>query len=290
MRVALTVFLFACSGGVPRLPQPMGPHFAVIGDYGTDLPQEGAVAQMVRDWRPDYVVTTGDNNYPSGERSTIDRNIGKYYSDFIGHYQGQYGKGSDVNRFWPAVGNHEYYNPEGLQPYLDYFPDLPANHRYYDVRLDLVHLFVVNSDEHEPDGVLADSVQAAWLRQRMAASDACFKVVVFHHPPYSSGYFEVPEMRWPFVEMGADVVINGHEHSYERVVVDGLNYLLDGLGGDDRFGILAPIPGSVVRYGDDWGALVGFPSETGLRFEFRTIGQKLVDTVTIAKSCAAPGS
>src|SRR5438067_8231991 len=120
MRVAaLTALLAACSGRASPVP-PMGPRFAVIGDYGTDLPQEAAVATMVRDWRPDYVVTVGDNNYPSGERSTIDRNIGKHYSEFIGRYQGRYGQGSAINRFWPSIGNHEDYGPEGLQPYLDY--------------------------------------------------------------------------------------------------------------------------------------------------------------------------
>jgi tartrate-resistant acid phosphatase type 5 len=282
--LALIAFLAACSGRVPPAP-PMGPHFAVIGDYGTDQWQEGQVAQMVREWQPDYVVTVGDNNYPAGDRSTIDRNIGKYYSEFIGHYQGGYGKGSAANRFWPSIGNHEYYNPEALQPYLDYFPDLPGNHRYYEVRLDLVHLFVVNSDDHEPDGVLSTSVQADWLRQRLADSDACFKVVVFHHPPYSSGYFETPELQWPFDKMGADVVLNGHEHSYERILVNGVTYLIDGLGGDDRFGFVHPIDGSMVRFSDDWGALLGFPSATGLRFEFHTIGGKLIDSVTIDKRC-----
>jgi tartrate-resistant acid phosphatase type 5 len=285
MRVAV-LLLAGCSARVPPVP-PAGAHFAVIGDYGTDLWQEGQVAQMVRDWRPDYVVTVGDNNYPNGERSTIDVNVGKYYSEFIGHYQGRYGKGSDVNRFWPAIGNHEYYGPEGLQPYLDYFPDLPGNHRYYEVRLDLVHLFVLNSDDHEPDGVLGGSVQAQWLRERIAASDACFKVVVFHHAPFSSGYFEVPELRWPFAEMGADVVLNGHEHYYERVVAGGLNYILNGLGGNDRYGFVHPIEGSVVRFNDDWGALLGFPSESGLRFEFHTIGGKLIDSVTIDKDCGS---
>jgi hypothetical protein len=267
----------------------MGPHFAVIGDFGTDLPQEAQVAKMVRDWQPDFVITVGDNNYPGGERQTIDTNIGKYYSEFIGDYQGHFGKGSDVNRFWPSIGNHEYYNPEGLQPYLDYFPDLPGNRRYYDVRLGLVHLFVVNSDDHEPDGNLANSAQAKWLKNAIAASDACFKVVAFHHPPYSSGFFETPQLRWGFAAMGADVVLNGHEHSYERILVDGVTYLIDGLGGDDKFGFTTPIEGSQVRYGADWGALLGFPSENGLRFEFHSVGGELIDAVNIEKSCGPDG-
>ena len=50
--------------------------FAIIGDYGEDGPDEAAVAAMVAGWNPDWVVTTGDNNYPSGSALTIDPNIG----------------------------------------------------------------------------------------------------------------------------------------------------------------------------------------------------------------------
>jgi hypothetical protein len=290
MRLAGCLALAAagCTGHSAPPPLPDGPHFAIIGDYGTDHPAEDDVARMVRSWQPDFVVTLGDNNYPNGERSTIDTNIGKYYSQFIGDYQGAHGPGSPENRFWPSIGNHEFYNPEGLQPYLDYFPALPGNRRYYDVRLGLVHLFILNSNDSEPDGVVADSVQAKWLHAQLAASDACFKLVAFHHPPYSSGYFPVEEMRWPFANWGADVVLSGHEHFYEHLLIGGFTYLINGLGGDDKFGFVTPLEGSLLRYDDDYGALVVFPSETGLRFQFRSVGGKVVDDLTLEKSCV-PG-
>src|SRR5438105_3897204 len=83
-----------------------------------------------------------------------------------------------------------------------------------------------DSDEHEPDGPTADAPQGGWLQRALAASTACFKVVYFHHPPYSSGNFEVPRMRWPFKGWGADVVLAGHDHLYERFEVDGLPYFV----------------------------------------------------------------
>src|SRR5262245_42372635 len=61
--------------------------FAVVGDYGADTPDEARVAALVKSWSVDFVITTGDNNYPNGEASTIDQNIGKHYGEFIGNYR-----------------------------------------------------------------------------------------------------------------------------------------------------------------------------------------------------------
>src|SRR5262245_40353147 len=98
---------------------------------------------MVKAWNPDFILTVGDNNYPSGESTTIDANIGKYYSDYIGGYIGTYGSGSPVNRFWPSLGNHDRYSMPPLAPYLTYFHVLPGNMRNYDLQIGRVGLFAV---------------------------------------------------------------------------------------------------------------------------------------------------
>uniref|UniRef100_UPI0035B0930A metallophosphoesterase family protein n=1 Tax=Promineifilum sp. TaxID=2664178 RepID=UPI0035B0930A len=217
-----------------------GLRFAVIGDYGNASADEARVAALVAGWNPDFVITTGDNNYPDGEASTIDAHIGQYYSAFIGNYQGEYGAGSPVNRFWPSLGNHDWHTmacgAAGCRSaYLDYFT-LPGNERYYAVDYGLVRLFALDSDPDEPDGVHADSAQARWLQGALAASDACFDVVYFHHPPYSSGkHGSTEHMRWPFAAWGADAVMAGHEHSYERVDVGGAPYFVNGLGGKSLY-------------------------------------------------------
>jgi len=76
---------------------------AVVGDYGDDSQVEADVAAMVRRWKPDFVVTTGDNNYPSGAAGTIDNAIGRHYHEFIAPYNGAYGRGADTNRFFPRL-------------------------------------------------------------------------------------------------------------------------------------------------------------------------------------------
>jgi hypothetical protein len=156
---------------------------AVIGDFGGDTPAEGQVAAIVQGFQPDLVVTVGDNNFPDGAADTIDRNIGKYYAKYIAPYHGAFGPGASSNRFFPALGNHDW-RTAGAKPYLDYF-ELPGNERYYELERGDVHLFFVDSDPHEPDGITRDSVQAHGCATRCA--QARHRWVFFHHPPYSSG-------------------------------------------------------------------------------------------------------
>src|SRR3954470_12738895 len=118
--------------------------FAVIGDYGWVGQTALDVSNLVRSWNPDFVITTGDNNYDNGAASTIDPNIGQYYHDFIFPYTGSYGPGAAYNKFFPALGNHDWVTA-GATPYLNYF-SLPNNERYYDFMWGPVHLYSIDSD------------------------------------------------------------------------------------------------------------------------------------------------
>jgi tartrate-resistant acid phosphatase type 5 len=242
---------------------------AVIGDFGTDSPDEARVAAMVKGWTPDYLLTTGDNNYPNGEASTIDANVGKHYAEFIGSYHGAFGPGSKTNRFFPSPGNHDWV--AGIGPYVDYFT-LPGNERYYDVDLGLVHLYALDSDGREPDGTTADSTQGKWLKERLASSKACYDLVYFHHPPYSSArHGSSMNMRWPFRAWGAEVVLNGHDHTYERLTADGIPYFVDGLGGASKYGFPgAPLPETQFRYNGEYGAMLILAAPTAITYQFFT--------------------
>src|SRR5687767_6153538 len=81
---------------------------AVIGDYGDAGPGEASVASLVHGWDTaaaplDAVITVGDNNYDTGEWSTIDQNVGQYFARYIGDYAGEHGPGAAVNRFFPSA-------------------------------------------------------------------------------------------------------------------------------------------------------------------------------------------
>jgi hypothetical protein len=258
---------------------------AVIGDFGADVTDEGAVAALVAKWAPDHVITVGDDNYPAGEAATIDANIGKYYQAFIGSYKGKYGSGSATNRFWPTPGNHDWV-ASGLTPYTDYFT-LPGNERYYDVDLGLVHLYAADSDEHEPDGNKVGSKQHAWLTDRLKSSKSCYDLVYFHYPPFSSGdHGSNPDLAWPFEAMGAEAVLSGHDHDYERFQVGNIPYFVNGLGGAGLYPLTkAALATTKFRYDQKHGAMLITATSTGITYEMWNTDGVKVDSLTVPKSC-----
>jgi len=85
----------------------------VIGDFGvaasggSSAAIELSVANVIKRWDPDFIVTLGDNNYPDGASSTLDPNIGQFLAEYIHPYTGAYGPGGSSNRFFPCLGNHD---------------------------------------------------------------------------------------------------------------------------------------------------------------------------------------
>ena len=263
-------------------PIPQKLRFAVIGDYGSGKDEEADVAALVKSWDPEIIITTGDNNYPDGQMETIDQNIGQFFHEFIAPYQGSFGEGAQENRFFPSLGNHDLHTP-GAEPYLEYFT-LPGNERYYDFIWGPVHFFALNSDSSELDGVGRSSEQAAWFQSRIAASTSPWKIVFFHHAPYSSGrHGPVDWMQWPFAEWGADIVLSGHDHTYERIIREGIPYFVNGLGGRSRYDFGEKIEGSQVRYNDDYGAMLVEADEYMVLLKFINRQDDVVDMYLLDK-------
>jgi len=256
--------------------------FAVIGDYGTAGANELAVANLVKGWSPNFIITTGDNNYPNGAAGTIDNNIGQYYHDYIYSYTGSFGFGSSTRRFLPSLGNHDW-NTAGAVPYLNYFT-LFGNERYYDYVIGNMHFFVVDSDPNEVDGTSSASVQGQWLQNALASSTSLFNIVYFHHPPFSSGttHGSTANMQWPFQSWGADVVLSGHEHNYERILKSGFPYFVNGLGGTSLYAFSAtPVSGSVSRYNSNYGAMLVETNKTVMNFTFINILGQVIDSYVL---------
>lgn len=264
------------------LPPPT--RIAVIGDYGWAGDNEAGVAALVKSWNPDYIITTGDNNYPAGAAETIDANVGQYYHEFIGSYAGSYGQGAAENRFFPVLGNHDIQGANG-QPYYDYFA-LPGNERYYSAGLGPVQMFALNSMPGEVDGVTPDGVQAAWLREQLGASKACWNVVVFHHPPFTSGHYGPSTwMQWPFAQWGADLILSGHDHSYERFAHDEIPYIVNGVGGGALYALGSPIEGSEFQFQGGYGAMLIEADTAKLHLQFITVDGTVVDDQTLTANC-----
>ena len=276
--------------------------FAAIGDFGDGSADEGSVAALVDAKNVDLIVTAGDNSYGS---NPIDVNIGQFYSDYIGDYTGAYGSGATTNAFFPSPGNHDYTDGGGIAAALSYFTlpgagvastNTSGSELFYDVIAGPVHFFAIDSNVGQP-GVDLDA-QKAWLQARLAASTSTWKVVCFHHVAYSSSssHGSSVYMQWPFEQWGADVVIGGHDHVYERILRDDnsdgtdMLYLTSGWSGRSLYGFGTPIEGSVVRYNADYGAVIGYADNDGLTFEAWSIagGGTMIDTYTMGAPVDPP--
>jgi hypothetical protein len=261
---------------------PASLRFAVIGDYGSGSQAEADVANLVLSWSPEFIITTGDNNYPDGSDETIDSNVGQFFHAFIHPYSGSYGQGADVNRFFPSLGNHDW-STANAQPYLDYFT-LPGNERYYDFTWGEVHFFVLDSDSREPDGVGSSSPQGVWLQQRLAESQAAWQIVTMHHAPYSSGMHGGTDWAiWPYQAWGADAVLAGHDHTYERLQVNGIPYFVNGLGGGAIYDFINIDPNSQARYNNDYGAMLVEADGQQITFQFINRQGQIIDAFTVEK-------
>jgi tartrate-resistant acid phosphatase type 5 len=252
--------------------------FALIGDYGSDDAAERMVANLVTtNLQPEFIVTLGDNNY--GAASAYDQAVGKYYARYIGNYTGDYGPGSPTNRFFPALGNHDYFG--SYAAYTNYFT-LPGNERYYDIRRGPVHIFVFNNELNEPHGVAAGSVQGRWLSNGLVSSRAPWKIVVTHYAPYSSsGSYE--HARLPYRAWGADVLLAGHSHNYERIELNQFPYIVNGAGGAGLHPMGTPVAGSQVRIDDKYGAMLAIADDGQITFEFYSAADRVRrDQVTLS--------
>lgn len=150
------------------------------------------------------VFTLGDNAYFSGTRQE--------FNDCYGPTWGRH-----KSRTRPVPGNHEYQSP-GASPYFEYFGANagPPGLGYYSFELGDWHAIALNSNIAVDGG----SIQAAWLRADLAFSRARCTIAYWHHPLFTSGpNQDQTQMRefWRLLyDSGADLVLAGHDHTYER--------------------------------------------------------------------------
>jgi hypothetical protein len=129
--------------------------------------------------------------------------------------------------FYPALGNHDL--PPEL--YLDNF-DLPHNERWYSLEVDGRHFVVLDSTSDLTPG----SEQYQWLEAKLGPIADDFAAVVFHHPVLSTGShgdeLGLGSVLIPlFEQYDVELVLNGHDHDYERSFKDGTYYVVTGGGG-----------------------------------------------------------
>jgi hypothetical protein len=213
------------------------------------------------------VFTTGDNVYPDGT-----------FIEFTNCYDPTWGRHKARTR--PSAGNHDYHT-SGAAGYYGYFGPAAGDPEkgYYSYDLGAWHIIVLNSEI----SVAADSPQVQWLRADLAAHPVACTAAYWHTPRFSSGthHGSSTSMR-PFwqalYDFGADVVLVGHEHNYERFASQDPNGVADpgrgirefvvGTGGKSHYTIGTPIANSEVRNADTYGVLKLTLHPTSYDWEF----------------------
>ena len=221
---------------------------------------------------PGTVFTLGDLVYDA----TTPAQFQKCYDAAWGRFK---------ERTRPAAGNHEYLEPKA-QPYFRYWGAQagPPDKGYYSYELGAWHVVVLNTNCEAIGGCAAGSPQETWLRQDLREHrDACM-VAYGHHALFSSGVFRShavhPELKplWAdLYEAHADLILAGHEHSYERFAPQdpegrpdprhGIREIVVGTGGRSHY-LLLHGPNSEVQNTDTYGVLKLTLAPTGYTWEF----------------------
>jgi 3',5'-cyclic AMP phosphodiesterase CpdA len=191
-------------------PESPDPVLVGAGDIADCNEIEGARATAaLLDRIPGTVFTLGDNAYTSG--------TAEQFRDCYGPTWGRH-----LERTRPAVGNHDY-RTKGAAAYFAYFGAAagPPDKGYYSYDLGKWHVVVLNSNCGEIGGCRAGSPQEQWLRRDLAQHPALCTVAMWHHPRFSSasehGDDSATQDLWKALEeAGAELVLSGHDHTYER--------------------------------------------------------------------------
>lgn len=209
------------------------------------------------------VLLLGDNVYQRG----TEREYASCYDPTWGRFKA---------RTYPAPGNHEYATP-GASGYFGYFGNA-AGAGYYSLRLGAWR--VVSLDSNLKGA--AQQAQLAWLKQELARSEERCTLAYWHHPLYSSGgHGSIAGMRaaWELLHRaGAEIVLSGHDHDYERFAPQDANGALDrergvvqfvvGTGGAYPTPFLWPLNHSEMRDNSRLGVLKLVLADDGYAWEF----------------------
>lgn len=276
----------------PETLKSPDPVIAAAGDIACDPAdgayQEGAgtstrcrqkaVSDLLTSQSVDHVLTLGDNQY---EKASL--------SDFQASYDPSWGRVKAKTS--PVPGNHEYYT-SAAAGYFDYFGSAAGARAkgYYSFDVGAWHVVALNSNCSKVGGCGEGSAQNDWLEADLAASNAQCTLAYWHHPRFSSGEHGNTSSVGPFwtdlYAAGADVVLGGHDHDYERFAqldpsgspdAGGIRQFVVGTGGKNHYGFQSILPTSRARTSDTFGVLQLTLRPTRYAWEFVSEGPQSFD-------------
>jgi Calcineurin-like phosphoesterase len=256
------------------------PVITAAGDIAQDNePGQGQRATASRITRIDPVaaLTLGDNQYPAGA-----------LSDFRSSYDPTWGRFKA--KTFPTPGNHDY-GTSGARGYFRYFRARahPRHGGYYSFDLGGWHLVAVNTGAAPPS-----RRQLRWIRRDLRRNDDVCELAYWHHPRWSSGSVHGSDASlsplWRVLfRAGVDVVLNGHEHHYERFArltpagrrsANGIREFVVGTGGASTYPFGDPVRGSQKRITGAYGVLRLALHSSGYAWRFVRVGGSVADSGT----------
>ena len=198
--------------------------FAVIGDTGSGTEQQREVGDMMIKYHAlfpfEFVLMMGDNMYGGEAPQDFEKKFAEPYRALL----------NNKVKFYATLGNHD----QALQTNYENFN--MNGKEYYRFKKGNIAFYSLNSN-------YMDKKQVQWLEDELGRETAEWKVMFFHHPPYSSAKKhgsdgQLREVVEPiFLKYGVDVVLTGHDHVYERMKPQkGIYYFVSGAGGKLRTG------------------------------------------------------
>jgi hypothetical protein len=227
------------------------------------------------------VFTAGDNAYESGSA----QNFAQCYEPSWGRHRA---------RTRPAPGNHDW-ETDRLKGYFDYFGAAaqgPDGSSWYSYDLGTWHIIVLDSTCDKVGGCDATSPQGRWLAADLAKSNAVCTMAIFHHPRFSSGEhgdLVTMDAFWrPLYAEGVDVIVNGHDHDYERFAPQdpdgtadpprGIREFVVGTGGAQLRSFPRQAPNSEMRLANGYGVIAFTLHDGSYDWVFTVAGADFQDT------------
>ena len=267
----------------PAAGQEVGdPVLVGAGDIGSCRSTGDEAAASLLEGIDGTVATLGDHAYPRGTAA-----------DFARCYDPSWGQFKARTK--PSPGNHEY-ETAGASGYFNYFGPAAGDPSkgYYSYDLGSWHVISLNSNcSFVAGGCAAGSPQEQWLKADLATNSNACTLAYWHHPRFSSGFHGDHASVAPFWDAlyqgGADVVLNGHDHNYERFALQnpsgqadpaqGIREFVVGTGGAELRNFGSIKPNSEVRVEQRNGVLKMTLHPEGYDWQFVT-----APDVTVADS------
>lgn len=219
---------------IPCADSPDPVRFSFLADTQEGVDHDVLFAQQMAAF-PSQAVLNGGDLVQTGTKM----------DDWVAFFKSMEPVGS-TRVLFPAVGNHEYRDDLSV-PMWKHFFQFEARDAHYSYDLGAAHIIVLNSN-FEDDPTQKTS-QLAWLEAELARPSQ-WRIVYFHHPGYSVGFFNSPEapkkeyetvqsLYIPlFEKYHVDIVMNGHVHLFETAIKNGIHYLTVGPAGGSM-GVMA---------------------------------------------------